>query len=467
MNPREWLRVRRWSIRARILTTLIILTAAILLVVALTFHLFIRGYVRGRASDQLDAIQSGVSGVRRGNRKGPESNGGFVGVGKGRKFDGGQDRITGVRGGAVALDESGAVRDTLNGEREIGEELSAWFASGHNEAVQKKAVSLDSGNYIVSVARGQDQPEIWWVCYVDVTAIQAFTRQVNLVLSGIILAAIALSVFLSRWIADSFSAPVRSLSDFAGEIGRGDFERRDFHFRDAEFHLLAESMNRMAEELRKANQKQETFFQNVSHELRTPLTSIRGNAEGIVYGIMDPKASGQIILAEADRLGGFVEDLLYLSRLGEAAPETEIRPLDLRDALSLCVSEQRTEAERKGISFDFDFDAAPVFASIRERDARQLFGNLLSNAVRYAASAVTISCHADASGVAVTVADDGPGVAPEDLPHIFERFYKGAGGKHGIGLSIVKSVADVYHGTVTAENGRGARFTVRFPAEAS
>ena len=463
----QWFRQR--SIRTRILLTLVGLTSVILLAVALMFNLLIREYVRGRLSDQLESIESVVTSDRRGGgRKGPEEpTMGLARMGKGRKFDGGLDRITGVQGGAVALDSGGKIQDGLSGEEDVCAELAAWFSDGHAETVRKKAVSLESGEYLVSVVPGQDEADFWWICYVDVTAIQAFTRQVNAVLFGIILGAIVLSVLLSRWIADSFGSPVQALSAFAGEIGRGDFQRREFHFRDAEFRRLAESMNRMAEELQAANRKQETFFQNVSHELRTPLTSIRGNAEGIVCGIMDTQTSGKVILAEADRLGGFVEDLLYLSRLGKALPEGEAPPTDLREILSLCVSEQRLEAERRGLSFAFDFDVAPVLVYIHGRDARQLFGNLLSNAIRYAASTIQLSCHGEEAGAVVTVSDDGPGMAPEDLPHVFERFYKGPGGKHGIGLSIVKSIADLYHGTVTAESGPGARFTVRLPGEIS
>ena len=194
-----------------------------------------------------------------------------------------------------------------------------------------------------------------------------------------------------------------------------------------------------------------------------PLTAIRGNAEGIVCGLMNPQTSANVILAEADRLAGFVEDILYLSRMGRAAPEDKPLPLDLRDILSLCVSEQRVNAD--ALSFSFDFDETPVLFAIRERDARQLFGNLISNAIRYAVSAVRLSCHAHSDGVWVRVSDDGPGITSEDLPHIFERFYKGAGGKHGIGLSIARTVVDAYRGDITAQNDGGAVFTVSFPVE--
>ena len=147
--------------------------------------------------------------------------------------------------------------------------------------------------------------------------------------------------------------------------------------------------------------------------------------------------------------------------MGRAAPEGAVLPIDLRDILSLCVSAQRVNAGN--LSFAFDFDETPVLFPMRERDARQLFGNLLSNAIRYAAKTIRLTCRKEPSAVRVSVADDGPGISPEDLPHIFERFYKGAGGKHGIGLSIAQSIAEACHGTITVENDNGAVFRVRFP----
>ena len=180
---------------------------------------------------------------------------------------------------------------------------------------------------------------------------------------------------------------------------------------------------------------------------------------------MEPVAAGNVILAQSDRLGGMVEDILYLSRMGRGLPEGAVQPLDLRELLSLCVSEQRLAAEGRGLRFDFDFDEEPVLLPIRETDAQRLFGNLISNAIRYAAQTVRLSCHSAGDCVTVRVADDGPGIAPEDLPHVFERFYKGAGGKHGIGLSIAKAVAEAYHGTLEAGNEGGAVFEARFPME--
>ena len=443
---------RKWHIRTHVLVTLVGLTCAVLLVVGLAFNLSIRGYIRSRVSAQLADVLEAVSEDRRDSKRERK---------KEKRFDGRPDRITGTRGSAILIGEDGS--SALYGDDDTTEELAEYYRNHVlTEDVQNQLIVLDSGTYVVSALQDPAEDDQILLVYVDVTAISALTRQINLVLLVVILAAILLSVILSRRFARLFSEPVQSLSDFASEIGGGNLTMREFCFRDVEFDSLAASMNDMAAELREAKQKQETFFQNVSHELRTPLTSIRGNAEGIVYDIMEPHAAGKVILSETDKLGGMVEDILYLSRMGKSKPEGTAAPLDLREVLSLCTSEQRAEAERKGVVFRFNFDEAPVLLQIREQDAQRLFGNLISNAIRYADKEVALTCRTKKDCVFVSVADDGAGVAEGDLPHIFERFYKGEGGKHGIGLAIAQAVVESYHGAISVHNDGGAVFTVRF-----
>lgn len=448
--------MKKWHIRRRVLVTLICLTCGILLVVALAFNLTMHGYIRSRVSAQLTTVQENASEERRGEAPAREGE---------KRFDEKPDRITGARGNAIVLDKNGRLCLDLRGDDTAGAELAAYYqAHGLSGEVKNEVVTVDSGSYAVSIENDPVEAGRFLLAYVDVTSLTALTNQINTMLLIVILAAIVLSILLSRLFARSFAAPVQSLSAFAEEIGGGNIAPREFSFRDVEFDTLAGSMNRMAGELREAKQKQETFFQNVSHELRTPLTSIRGNAEGIVYGVMEPQSAAKIILSESDKLGGMVEDILYLSRMGRSAPEGAAEKLDLREVLSLCVSEQHTAADGKGVAFRFDFDEAPVMLPVREQDAQRLFGNLISNAIRYAKSEVRLACHTEDGAVVVRVADDGPGIAEEDLPHIFERFYKGKDGKHGIGLAIAQSVAETYHGTLTARSDGGAVFEARFPA---
>ncbi len=445
---------RKWHIKTRLLVTLAGLTCLVLVTVAVAFNISVSGYIRSRVSTQLESVTRSASDTRRGGR---EQKG---------QFDDHQDKVMGTRGSAVVLDENGHLASNLHGDNAVAGELAKWYrAECRGKTVSNKTVSLDSGDYAVSTIDDPAEEGRTLLVYVDITATRAFAKQVNLMLLIVIAAALFLSVLLSRRFAKAFAAPVQRLSAFASQIGRGDLEPHQFDFRDMEFDELGSSMNRMAKELSETKQKQETFFQNVSHELRTPLTSIRGNAEGIVYGITEPQAAGRVILSESDKLGGMVEDILYLSRMGKGKPEGSAEPMDIREILSLCVSEQSAEAKNRGLMFSFDFDEEPVLLAIREQDAQRLFGNLISNAVRYANNEIRLSCHRKEKTANISVADDGPGIRPEDLPHVFERFYKGEDGKHGIGLAIAHSVAEAYGGIINARNENGAVFEVTFPTD--
>ena len=448
---------RKWHIKTRIMATLMGLTCSMLLVVALVFNLSIQGFIRSRLSDQLDRISKNASEELKDAGRGPRDN---------RTFDEQPDRITGTRGNAIELDGEGKLLNVIHGDKKTGTELAEHFASRDiKSGIQNEVVSVDSGTYAVNIITAPNQNGRYLLTYVDITSLMAFSRQINLMLFIVILAAVLLSVLLSLRFSRLLSGPVRDLSDFAKEIGNGNLDAREMNFADIEFDDLVHSMNDMASQLREAKQTQETFFQNMSHELRTPLTSIRGNAEGIVYGVMEPQNAAKVILSESDKLSDMVEDILFLSRMGKATQDGVKEPLDLREVLSLCVSEQRTAADNKGISFSFDFDEDPVMLMIPRHDAERLFGNLLSNAIRYADSAVILSCHFHDDAVVVLIADDGPGVSDEDLPHVFERFYKGKDGQHGIGLAIARSVTESCHGSLTVHNNGGAVFEARFPRE--
>ena len=446
-------------LRTRLSVTMTALSCGVLLAVMLAFNVAVQSYIRSRVSTQLNTVTQDISEERRGDGHGQ----------KGEKhFDEKPDRITGAEYSAVVLNPNGSVCTVLHGDGTVAETL-ADYVSSHDLPIgtERKVISLGDDTYTISLLDDPVEEGKSLLIYADVSSITTFMNRVNVILLVVILSAALISVLLSRRFAKSFSRPVQELSDFAADVGGGKLEQRELDFKDAELRQLADSMNRMVEALDQAKQKQETFFQNVSHELRTPLTSIRGNAEGLLYGIIEPKAAGKVILSESDKLGGMVEDILYLSRMGKGRPEGEAEPVDLREILSLCVSEQHTEAGKKGLSFAFDFDEAPVLLQIREADAERLFGNLISNAVRYASKEVRLSCHTDDDKVTVRVSDDGPGIAEEDLPHVFERFYKGKDGKHGIGLAIAKAAAEAWNGTLQVHNDGGAVFEAVFPIDKS
>ena len=472
---------RKWHIKNHLLASLVGLTTALLLTVALAFNLSLYGYIRSRVATQLFHVSQSASEERRddgpASDRAPNMGGPDMAVTNTdgqhaeqqnaavqRPFDEHKDRVMGTRGSAVLLNSDGTLFDNLHGDQTVAEKLSDWYRVHAGDGdIENKVIFLDNGTFVVSASDDPVTQGQILLTYVDVTSIMAFAQQINYVLLLVILAAVLISIFVSRRFARSLSEPVRSLSEFAAEIGGGNLEPQDLNLRDVEFDALAASMNRMASDLRDAKQKQDVFFQNVSHELRTPLTSIRGNAEGVVYGLMEPQQAAKVILAESDKLSTLVEDILFLSRAGKERTDGAKELLDLREIISLCVSEQRAEAEKKGVAFSFDFDDAPVTMHLREQDAERMIGNLLSNAIRYAANTVQLCCHNETDAVVFSVKDDGPGVAAEDLPHVFERMYKGKGGKHGIGLAIAQAVAQSCGGEILVRNDAGAVFEARFP----
>ena len=232
-------------------------------------------------------------------------------------------------------------------------------------------------------------------------------------------------------------------------------------------------------ERHRVEQVRRDFVANASHELRTPLTSIRGFVEALEDGAMEEPATGRRFLEKirlhADRMATLVSDLLELSRLesGERAPAWEpVAPADVAEDVAASLA---GAAERKGIALHRADEDAPTVVSDADR-LRQILENLVENAVKYtpAGGRIEITTRAAADGGAeVVVADDGPGISPEHVPRIFERFYRvdkarsrELGGT-GLGLSIVKHLAEGMGASVNVESqpGRGTRFTVTLPLQ--
>jgi len=212
---------------------------------------------------------------------------------------------------------------------------------------------------------------------------------------------------------------------------------------------MAHTSNQTARQLYNYDSEQKTFFQNVSHELRTPLMSIRGYAEGIEYGLTEPVKSSRIIISEADRLTEMVEDLLFISRIDSLTQNTEMSEGDLRETFTLCAESLHSLADKRNVRFIYEFDDKAVLFIYNEKYMHRALYNLIANAIRYAKSEITLTCKNENGKILVAVSDDGDGISPELRPHVFERFYKGKDGKHGIGLSIVESVVKLHGGEIT------------------
>lgn len=271
-------------------------------------------------------------------------------------------------------------------------------------------------------------------------------------------------IVLFWFVAGSISGPVIRLCEAARGIGEKKFRKVETGATVRELCQLENEINQMQEKLSQADQAERTFFQNASHELRTPLMSISGYAQGIQCGIFDdvPQAAG-VILDESTRLTEVVDGILTLTRMDQM--RYQVVPVEL--GLNAFLEERIELLE----GFAYSQNKKLIFAEGEEHilttDVMLLeraFSNVVSNCIRYAKETVTVEVKAGEESAVITVLDDGPGIREEDAEHIFDRFYKGKSGNHGLGLAIAKCSLEYIGGTVRAENcGHGALFRLYLP----
>ena len=222
---------------------------------------------------------------------------------------------------------------------------------------------------------------------------------------------------------------------------------------------------RFGRDIEKEAERQQTFFQNASHELKTPLMAIQGYAEGIQAGVMDTGGAADVILEESDRMTELVEELLDISKIDMGRQRLTLSETDIRELLYDGIRAVEPIAAG-GIAIVPDFPEKPVMVSCDDTQLRRAVTNILSNGVRYARSKLRLTCRADKRHVTIRIQDDGDGIAEEDLPHIFDRFYMGKSGKSGIGLALTKEIVHLHRGTIRAYNGEtGAVFEVTLPMD--
>ena len=278
----------------------------------------------------------------------------------------------------------------------------------------------------------------------------------------------ALAALLAFLLARRLLRPIDQLATATRRIASGETDVAVPVEGEDELAELGHSFNAMASELAIAREAQRSFLESVSHELKTPLTSIRGYAEAIEEGAVSPTEGGRVVAAEADRLERLVSDLLDLARLGRAGFAVEQRPIDLTAVGAAAVQRHLPRAHELGVALTgIHEDAAWGIGD--EGRLLQATSNLIENALRLTPAGGSVEVCTGAGTIAVR--DTGPGLADEDVPHAFERFYlydryrsERAVGS-GLGLAIVKELTSAMGGEVTAAGrpGGGAEFQIRIP----
>jgi signal transduction histidine kinase len=282
-------------------------------------------------------------------------------------------------------------------------------------------------------------------------------------LTALLIASAVAMVFAAR-----LSRPLIAATAAYRRIASGDLSVRvadreersgDSHRRD-EIGELMRSLNVMADSLDRAQKQERQFLLSVSHDLRTPLTSIRGFAEAIAEGTApDHGRAAEVIASESRRLERLVRDLLELSKLDADRFELKPQRCDLTNLVIDAADGFLPTAERNKVSLELDVTDDCFFVLDPERFG-QILANLIENALKFAQSSVKVGLKRSATGFLVTIADDGPGIDSEDLPHVFQRLYTSDRKPtrqigSGLGLAIVKELVDAMGATVNVETSAG------------
>ena len=284
-------------------------------------------------------------------------------------------------------------------------------------------------------------------------------------------AALVLTFFFSRRIL----APVESLSRAARDLARGDFSRRVQVSSRDEVGELARTFNTMAEELAATEEMRRNLVADVAHELRTPLSNIRGYLEAIRDGVVKPEAATlNSMNEEVLLLTRLIEDLQELAQAESGQLNLNLQQCDMSEVSKKAVAALQPKAEAAGITVDLSAAYEAPAVADHERMS-QVLRNLLVNAINYTPSGgrVNVTVVPRRDDVEVTVQDTGIGIPDEELPHVFERFYRvdksrsRATGGVGLGLTIARRLVEAHGGriSVTSLSGRGTTFSFTVPVE--
>jgi two-component system, OmpR family, sensor histidine kinase MprB len=444
------------ALRGRLTLMSALIVGVVLVLAAVVAYAAVRGQLRGQVDDALRGNASfyqRVAGRFSGGPRPvpgeapPPSLGGPGGYAQVVRPSG--DALELGPQGGLALPVTDGALAAATGESDGG------FSDVHVEGIHLRVLTAPLGAIgAVQVARPLDDAD-------------RVLDRLRVVLVALVLVGTALAALASRLFARRAIAPVAELTEAAEHIeATGDLGRRVDAAGDDEVGRMAARFNAMLARLQTSQSQQRQLVADASHELRTPVTSLRTNVEvlrdaGWAGSISDADRSALLddVVEQAEELGNLVGDLISLARDGEAPPATE----DVR--LDELVAEAVVRARRHAPQASFSLLAEPsVVAGAPDRIGRAV-NNLLDNAAQHS-DRVEVRVGADGT---VAVRDHGPGIPEGDLPHLFDRFYRGATARgrpgSGLGLAIVRQVAESHGGSVSVESPEdgGARFVLTLP----
>jgi signal transduction histidine kinase len=302
-----------------------------------------------------------------------------------------------------------------------------------------------------------------------------YLERVNLALLAAALGGVVLALALGLFVARTLTRPLRELTGATRALARGDWQQRVNIKTTDEIGELAQSFNQMSADLARAQQARKQMTADIAHDLRNPLTVLGGYLESLVDGTLKPTLERFTVMqAEVAHLQRLVDDLRMLSLADAGELRLQKEPTRAVDLLERVAESYRNQAEAQGIRLEVQADAHLTEIVLDSARIEQVLGNLVSNALRYTPEGGEIWLNgrqADGSMI-LEVIDNGNGISPEIVPHIFERSFRGdssrSGDESGLGLAIAKSIIELHGGNIGVESeaGQGCRFWILLPVGA-
>lgn len=327
---------------------------------------------------------------------------------------------------------------------------------------------------VTQVVRGPNDTLLGAIRYV--VSLQLADRQIATLVAVLLFIGMVVIFFVilsSFYFIKSILTPVREMGSTAKRIAHGDFDARINKPYDDEIGDLCDTINYMAGELGAAEKMKNDFISSVSHELRTPLTAIKGWAETLQGG--DPadrvtvEKGMRVIIRESERLSGIVEELLDFSRMQNGRMTLMLDKIDILAELGEAVYmfTDRAAAEKKFLVYEEPPMLPPVLGDINR--LRQVFVNILDNALKYTAEGgtITVSAQQVENVIKVVISDNGCGIAPEHIAKVKNKFYKANQTQRGsgIGLAVADEIMQLHSGSldIDSEEGVGTVVTITIP----
>ncbi len=288
--------------------------------------------------------------------------------------------------------------------------------------------------------------------------LDTFITTVNVMLLLVSAVITGIALLVSTRVTNAIAKPIERLTALVETIQSDELLVIDDKSDSLELHCLTAEINALNRRIYEYNTAQKSFLHNASHELRTPLMSIQGYADGIAMGVFtDYQGTSLLISDQSKRLTKLVDGLLTLARVESFHTNKKLACINLSDSLLELLNGYRGYASQQKIALQTAI-APEVWALASDELLSGAVGNVLSNAIRYAKTAVHISLQTQGKQAVITVRDDGDGIA--DVERIFDKFVKGEDGNFGLGLSIAKSSVQMLHGQMRVWNDGGAVFEI-------